>query len=295
MGMEHQTTIVIAHRLSTIRNADRIAVVYDGKIKEIGSYDELMAKENGHFRRLQAFQNLDGILPSDEGENEGKNEEDTQKRDLKEKIEELKKEKRAKKEKIEMEEEELKAIDKEREKRNAARARQLARGDGILFLIGSLGAILTGAVFPAWGFLFAYLIELMFTPVLPCDLVTGGTGPECKAYHNDVADDMKNLANNISYASVGTIVACMLGYVVLFYGFGTATERMNKRVRDRAYSSLIRQEVGFFDSKPAGKLTTQLQDDAALIHSFSGEPIRTLVINVSSVVVGLIIGFVYMW
>jgi ABC-type multidrug transport system fused ATPase/permease subunit len=31
-----QTTIIIAHRLSTIRNADRIAVVSDGKIKELG-------------------------------------------------------------------------------------------------------------------------------------------------------------------------------------------------------------------------------------------------------------------
>jgi ATP-binding cassette subfamily B (MDR/TAP) protein 1 len=55
-----QTAIVIAHRLSTLRNADRIAVIADGKVKEIGTHGELIPKPNGHFRRLSAFQSLDG-------------------------------------------------------------------------------------------------------------------------------------------------------------------------------------------------------------------------------------------
>ncbi|CAL5059837.1 unnamed protein product [Urochloa decumbens] len=42
-----RTTIVIAHRLSTIRNADMIAVMQSGEVKELGSHDELIAKENG--------------------------------------------------------------------------------------------------------------------------------------------------------------------------------------------------------------------------------------------------------
>ncbi|MDR2611173.1 MAG: ABC transporter ATP-binding protein, partial [Clostridiales Family XIII bacterium] len=37
------TTIIVAHRLSTIRDADRIVLVDDGAIKEIGTHDELMA------------------------------------------------------------------------------------------------------------------------------------------------------------------------------------------------------------------------------------------------------------
>ena len=45
------TRVVIAHRLSTIKNADRIFVFADGKIEQVGTYDELMATE-GTFYKL---------------------------------------------------------------------------------------------------------------------------------------------------------------------------------------------------------------------------------------------------
>ena len=45
-----RTTLVIAHRLSTIKNADKIAVVNDRGIAEIGTHDELMAKRGEYYR-----------------------------------------------------------------------------------------------------------------------------------------------------------------------------------------------------------------------------------------------------
>ena len=50
-----RTTLVIAHRLSTIKNADKIAVVNDHGIVELGTHDELMAK-HGEYYKLQGSQ-----------------------------------------------------------------------------------------------------------------------------------------------------------------------------------------------------------------------------------------------
>ncbi|HTQ10535.1 MAG TPA: ABC transporter ATP-binding protein [Fimbriimonadaceae bacterium] len=54
--VEGRTTIAIAHRLSTLREANRLIVMEDGKIVEIGTHDELLEKEDGVFKRLVDMQ-----------------------------------------------------------------------------------------------------------------------------------------------------------------------------------------------------------------------------------------------
>jgi len=54
--MKNRTSFVIAHRLSTIRSADQILVVEDGKIKEAGTHQELIAIEDGLYRSLNKLQ-----------------------------------------------------------------------------------------------------------------------------------------------------------------------------------------------------------------------------------------------
>lgn len=57
--MTTRTTLVIAHRLSTIRNADRIVVLVDGTVAEVGTHEELLA-HNGPYTRLYNLQLLEG-------------------------------------------------------------------------------------------------------------------------------------------------------------------------------------------------------------------------------------------
>lgn len=54
--IKNKTVFVIAHRLSTISNADRIAVIQDGKLTELGTHEELMQNEKGFYKKLYEMQ-----------------------------------------------------------------------------------------------------------------------------------------------------------------------------------------------------------------------------------------------
>ena len=53
----HYTILIIAHRLSTIKNADRVVVLKQERIDQIGSYEELIA-QSVSFRRMVELQEL---------------------------------------------------------------------------------------------------------------------------------------------------------------------------------------------------------------------------------------------
>lgn len=59
VSQQGRTTVVVAHRLSTVKDADSIAVLSKGKIVEIGTHNELMAK-NGAYAKLVWHQTTEG-------------------------------------------------------------------------------------------------------------------------------------------------------------------------------------------------------------------------------------------
>ena len=54
--IQNKTVFVIAHRLSTIKNADRIAVINEGQLAELGTHEQLMQIENGKYKHLYEMQ-----------------------------------------------------------------------------------------------------------------------------------------------------------------------------------------------------------------------------------------------
>ena len=54
--MQNRTVFIIAHRLSTIKSANRIAVINEGELVELGTHEELMTIENGEYKHLYEMQ-----------------------------------------------------------------------------------------------------------------------------------------------------------------------------------------------------------------------------------------------
>jgi ATP-binding cassette subfamily B protein len=60
--IEGRTTFAIAHRLSTLRNATRLVVLKDGKVAEVGTHEELIAKKGEFHRLVQMQQDMNRII-----------------------------------------------------------------------------------------------------------------------------------------------------------------------------------------------------------------------------------------
>jgi ATP-binding cassette subfamily B (MDR/TAP) protein 1 len=217
MESHDRTTIVIAHRLSTIRNADRIAFIAGGKLREIGPHDELMAKPNGRYKRLVDSQKRKSTVSTADIKRDNQHAADDDDEDID----------------FEKEEEELasKAFKK-------GDARKFAAPEVKFYIVGAIGAALAGGVFPAWGIVFAEMIGLLFYPALPCNEAISLTHgyPTCDEYYTATADAMQELSFEVSLYWVGIIGVCFVGNLLLFWGFGYATERINRRIRNQTFS-----------------------------------------------------------
>jgi ATP-binding cassette subfamily B protein len=58
-----RTSVIIAHRLSTIQRADKIVVMHKGRVREIGTHQELLA-ERGIYWKLYQLQYKDQEIPA---------------------------------------------------------------------------------------------------------------------------------------------------------------------------------------------------------------------------------------
>jgi ATP-binding cassette subfamily B protein len=59
--LENRTSLVVAHRLSTIQNASRIVVLHKGRVREIGTHQELL-QQRGIYYKLYQLQYKDQEL-----------------------------------------------------------------------------------------------------------------------------------------------------------------------------------------------------------------------------------------
>lgn len=247
---------MIAHRLSTIRNADHIVVMESGRIVEQGTHDDLVAL--GHVY-ASLVQNQSIAL---EQTNANQHQEHVSS------------------ETIEQETCAVKVDSKDADmvtapKKVAAPMRRVIgqmRQEWPLLILGCVGSVIAGAVFPAFGYVFSQVVVRI--------TLKGGLTSQGPLDGANLYSFLLMIVGVGSFVGFGTKILC----------FELAGERYTKRLRHAVFQAYLKQEVGYFDggngeNTTVGVLTTKLAVDAKNVNEMVtkvwGEIIQTILTGVA--------------
>ena len=116
-------------------------------------------------------------------------------------------------------------------------------------------------------------------------------------FFNDSVKDMRQEAAFWALLFVGMAITQLVGSLLAQYCFGVITERLARRVRDRSFVAMLRQDVSYFDDPEhsAGALATRLASDCAQIKGLTGDRAATSTSQVVTFVVAFGIACYQCW
>ena len=285
-----RTTIVIAHRLSTIKTADNIVVMQQGRIIEQGTHDTLLELRGAYFNLVSA-QRIGDDRKQDAPENE------------KEALEELttvQSSRTGSHVPYDPDDEKLALGRTTTGKSISSRVLEEGKGEKkspkyslwtlikfiasfntkewMFMLIGLTFSIIAGGGQPTQGVFFAKAITALSLPL----------------------SEARRIRSEVDFWA---LMYLMLGFVQLLamsiqgVAFAYCSERLIHRARDRAFRTMLRQDIAFFDEEEnsTGALTSFLSTEATHLAGISGVTLGTLLsvstTLFSAIIVSLAIGW----
>ncbi|KAH8803203.1 P-loop containing nucleoside triphosphate hydrolase protein [Xylogone sp. PMI_703] len=291
-----RTTITIAHRLSTIKDADNIVVMNQGRIIEQGTHDELLTKQGAYFNLVEAqkIAATNELSPEEQAEVDAEDDElirqaSGKNEDAPDYVEDPDDVNIANK---------LNRTDTTKSKSSLALAKRKPEEDKRYSLwtlikliasfnktevhymiIGLVFSIICGAGNPTQAVFFAKEILTLSLPV--------------QIYAHKIRHD----------ADFWSLMYLMLAFVELLafcaqgIAFAFCSERLIRRVRDRAFRTLLRQDIEFFDREEntSGALTSFLSTETTHVAGLSGVTLGTILNVLTTLIVAIVLSISLAW
>ncbi|MBA0750495.1 hypothetical protein Gogos_001906 [Gossypium gossypioides] len=279
-----RSSIIIAHRLSTIRNADLIAVVQKGQVIEIGSNDQLMENDIGHYASLVHLQQIEKEKTLDEANSNLSTCASSSISNI---------------DIYTTSSHRLSFVSRSSSANSFTQNHTLLAGESIVeekklpvpsfrrllalnlpewrqAIMGCLSAILFGAVQPVYAFSLGSMVSVYFL-----------------TDHNEIKEKTKIYA----LCFLGLSVFTLLINVGQHYNFAYMGEYLTKRIRERMLSKILTFEIGWFDQdeNSSGAVCSRLAKDANALRSLVGDRMALIVQTMSAVTIACTMGMVIAW
>jgi ATP-binding cassette, subfamily B (MDR/TAP), member 1 len=242
-----RTTFVVAHRLSTIRNADAIAVMQSGQVKELGSHDELIANGNGLYTSLVRLQQTRDSREAGEASGTGSTTGVGQSsHSISRRFSAASRSSSAR------------SMDDAGDDKNIQKTKvpvpsfkrllMLNAPEWKQALMGSFSAIVFGGIQPTYAYAMGSMISVYFL-----------------TDHDEIKDRTRTYA----LIFVALAVLSFLINIGQHYNFGAMGEYLTKRVREKMLAKILIFEIGWFDREEnsSGAICSQLAKDANVVSS----------------------------
>lgn len=144
-----------------------------------------------------------------------------------------------------------------------------------MILLGSIAALINGAILPLFGYLLSSIIKTFFQPA------------------HKLRKDSEFWALMLLVLGLASLIATPLKT----YFFGVAGCKLIRRIRLKCFERVVQMEIGWFDKleNSSGLIGAKLSLDAVSVRGLVGDTLSLLVQNTSTAVSGLIIAFVGNW
>ncbi|KAG5407101.1 hypothetical protein IGI04_013220, partial [Brassica rapa subsp. trilocularis] len=270
--MVGRTTVVVAHRLSTVRNADVIAVVHEGKIVEFGNHENLVSNPDGAYSALLRLQEAASLECNPSLDR-------TLSRPHKYYLliqysrEQSRTSSCLEKESVTREDGE----DQSKEaKVTMRRLYSMIRPDWLYGICGTLCAFIAGSLMPLFALGVSHSLVSYYE----------------KGWDN-TQKEVKKIAILFCFASAITLIV----YSIEHLCFGIMGERLTRRVREKMFLAILKNEMGWFDEvdNTSSMLASRLESDATLLKTIVVDRSTILLQNLGLVVTSFVISFMLNW